>query len=304
MSEGDPHPRTYEVGEGTLVRLVAGRNGYFAVKHHAFTEPPVRVISAHHVSAPDLAVARLQIDDNWEVSGVGDAEAWSHLPELFDLVYPYVLHFSPAAARIMKLPGIPNEPEIPDDPHRTVPCPDSRHAVVAQTRRGRFVVYDLLDGTIACDITIGEGRPIFRFHPETGNAWLARHDTIVRFDAAWQIERMDRIRGTVRGAIISDMVFRGDGRRVAIAFSERRPVPMIQPYRLAPVEGGVMLIDPASMEVTSGAATERWVDEVAFLDNDRLAMRERGGEIEIRFTETAPVDWKLYPPRGPDEQWL
>ena len=79
---------------------------------------------------------------------------------------------------------------------------------------------------------IGVGQPIFRFHPRTGEAWLARHDTIVRLSPDWTVRDAVRIRPTVRGEVISDLAFDSTGERVAIAFSERRPVPMLQPYRL------------------------------------------------------------------------
>jgi hypothetical protein len=304
IHEGEDRPRIHDVGEGSLVRLVAGSNGFFAVKHHSFSEPPVRVLTAHHVSAPELPVARLAIDDDWSVSGSGDPAAWDQLPRLYDLVYPYLLQLESGAARILQLPGIPGEPETPDDPYRTIPCPDSETAIVAQTRRGRFVVYNVGDGAVVADVSLGIGPPIFRFHPVTGLPWMARHDTIVRFDAAWQPVQMARIRESVRGAVISDMTFHPSGSATAVAYSERRPVPMIQPYRLAPVDGGVMLIDAEAMEVVSGAATDRWVDDIAFTTGSRLALRERDGDIEVRFIEPGPVDARLHPPRPKGEEWI
>lgn len=296
--------QTFPVSEGTLVRLVLGGDGYFAVKHHRFAEPPVRIITAHHATDPETASARLTIDDEWQVAGTGDSTVWSHLPALFDLVYPYILRFTADSSSILKLPGIPNEPETPDDPYRTVPCPGSRHAIVTQTRGGRFVVYDLEEALAVADVTVGTGTPIFRFHPRTNAAWLARHDTIVRFDPSWNLAGMARIRDTVRGSTISDMAFDAEGTRLAVAYSERRPVPLIQPYRLAPVDGGVMVIDVDEMKVVGGVETDRWVDEIAFLADGRLALRERDGGLEIRFVDIGPVDWKLHPPRPDGEEWL
>jgi len=283
---------------------VAGLDGFFAVKHHTFSEPPVRVLTAHHVSAPELPLARLAIDDAFQVTGSGDQSAWDKLPRLYDLVYPYLLEFTPESARIIRLPGIPGEPETPDDPYRTIPCPDAATAIVTQTRRGRFVVYDLSDGAVRADVSLGVGPPIFRFHPSTGLPWMARHDTIVKFDAAWRPVQMARIRESVRGSVISEMAFHPSGSVAAVAYSERRPVPMIQPYRLAPVEGSVLLVDTEAMEVVSGAATDRWVDDIAFISNSRLALRERDGDIEVRFIDAGPVDVRLHPPRPAGEEWL
>ena len=166
------------------------------------------------------------------------------------------------------------------------------------------MVYNLDDGALVADVSLGVGPPIFRFHPVTGLPWMARHDTIVRFDAAWRPVQMARIRQSVRGSVISDIAFHPSGTVAAVAYSDRRPVPMIQPYRLAPVEGGVMLIDTKAFEVVAGAATDRWVDDIAFVTDTRLALRERDGAIEVRYIDPGPVDWRLHPPRPDGEEWL
>ena len=295
--------RVYKISSSSLVRMVEGSKGYFAVKHHDFAEPSVRSVTAHHVSDPAQPLARLEIE-NWEVLGSGDPSVWADLPVLFNLVYPYVLQLTEDAAKIVRLPGIPGHPDDPLDPYRLVPCPDGQSAIMTLTRGGRFVIYDVETGEIRANLQLGKGNPIFRFRNGAPEMWLAQTDTIFKIDTTtWTIARAARIRNTLRGRQISEMQFDATGERLAVAFSERRPAPLMQPYRLAPVQGMVVVLDPETMEAHTGAPSERWVDELAFIDNGNIALRERGSDLFITVADLEPVDFPTYPPRPPDQEW-
>lgn len=295
---------TVDVGTGSIIRFARGDGGYFAVKHHSFSEPPVRVITAHHVDDPGTAVSILEINDDFTVTATGDTNAWSRLPGLYNLVFPYLLRLAEGGAQILRLPGIPGLPEDPDDPYKLIPCPGADRAIVSSSRTGgRFVVYDLATAAIAAEPSYGRGSPVFRFHPSV--TWLSHTDTIFTLDPdTWEMRDAVRLRNTMRGGLISDMAFSPDGKRCAVTYSDSRPIPLMLPYRIAPVAGSVLVFDVETMTVTHGGPLQRWADEVAFVDDTRVAARERGADLNIEIVELEPLEWPLFPPREPGEEWM
>ncbi|NNF69950.1 MAG: hypothetical protein HKN01_09280 [Acidimicrobiia bacterium] len=296
--------RVVDVGGGSMIRFALGEDGYFAVKHYSFAEPPVRLITAHHIDAPGVVTSTMEIGEDFSVTASGDTGAWDHLPSLYTLVFPYLLRLTADGAQILRLPGIPGLPEEPDDPYRLVACPGNQHAIVTPSRTGgRFVVYDLDTATVAADLNLGRGAPTFRFHDDT--VLLSHTDTVFRIDrSSWEPQGGFRFRNTIKGGLISDIAISPDGARIAVAYSDSKPIPLMLPYRIAPVAGSVLVVDAATDTVTHGGGLGRWADEVAFIDDDTVAAREQGGDLNIEIADLEPIEWDLYPPRGPGEEWM
>lgn len=300
----DPDTATAETAvpaTSAMMRLVTGRRGVFAMLHQEFATPAVRRITAHPHAEPGAVIASLTISDDLVVSGEGDGQVWTNLPGTFDLVHPYLLNLTPASARILRIPGLPGESDDPDDPYRFVVAPQ---AVIVSTSRsgGRFVVYDIGDGTLLADLELGYGPPTYRFLGT--QLWLGHTDTIFRIDTTtWSLIDAMRLRSGPGDSTISTMEFSPSGDQCVVAFASRTPVPLLQPYRLAPVSGTLLVIDTASFEVTATTTTERWVDELAVLIDGRVITRERSAEQQFTVLEPHPAEFPTYPPRPPGEEW-
>jgi hypothetical protein len=303
VDRNSPSGRKYRVSSSSLIRFVAGEGDVFAIKHHDFAEPSVRSITAHRAADPAQPIAHLEIDDAWQVHGSGDPAAWDLLPALYGLVYPYVLHLGPDAARIMRLPGIPGYPEDPEDPYKLVPCPSGDQVIVTSTRAGgRFVVYDVTTGAMIADLTLGHGSPVFRFRDKGRELWLAHSDTLFRIDTTtWAPIDGLRLAAHPNESVISDLSFDAAEQRCVVAYSHRKPVPLMQPYRLAPVTGEVLVVDTTTFSVVAGAPIDRWADEVAITADNTVAMRERGTDINVRWADVQPQEFATYTPRDADD---
>lgn len=284
-----------------MTRLVNGTEGNFAMLHQEFAEPAVRKITAHSTDDPAAVIAAVSIADDLVVTGSGDATVWTSLPPLFDLVFPYVLDLSASSARILRIPGIPDGPEDPDDPYRLVTAPGV--VIVSRSRAGgRFVVFDAADGSTLADLELGFGPPTYRF--SGADLWVAHTDTIFRIDTtAWSLIDAIRLRGSPGESTISTMEFDAAGTTCAVAFASRVPVPLLQPYRLAPVAGTMLMVDTDSFEVTATAPTRRWADEIAVLGDGRVVTRERSAEQQFAVVTPSAATFRLYPPRPHGEEW-
>jgi len=259
------------VGDADYLSLLPGRQDLFACVQQTTCRWPE--ISAHSISSPRGALARIIVEDDAGVF-VGDTTVWQELPSAYLVQGPWDGRVSQrlllvhAESREVEIQRMAWFDESYDHVYQSiigvVQVPGSELVVFSVQRDSHPVLYAPQARTALRRISLAgrAGNPVLLFRQTAPELWATDYDTVVRLETSnWLLLDSQHVQPAVAGTahFIGGLAFDRSERICAVA---------------RPASGDVIALDTDTFHVTHRAELGRQPIEVVALRDGRVFSRD------------------------------